>query len=630
MKKPTFTKVGFLKSYVLPAVFIFLIPGFGLWFFNHVEKWHDSKFNEVILDEVRHDAKLTQEQKAKAFEFYNRVPVSRILASNKPEAKPLQAQFDDVKTRYAIFRWMKRTAKVCLASALFALIAVGVGVLFSFKSQKAQYWSLRTGWMILRPVAVIQVLGQGILAFALSYWVTAFHTESYYPKLVFCAGFMAVVAVLVLLKAIFTKVPQDAELEGKLLTKEAAPELWQRVTQMAEKLGIAPPDQIFIGIDDNFFVTEHSVKVGDQKFSGRTLYASISLIKTMTRSEADAVLAHELAHFSGEDTLYSKRISPLLGKYGAYLGALYNGGISIPVFYFMHLFWNLYHFSLRKISREREFRADRIGSEMTSPEHMTQSLVKVAAYCRYRARVQRTLFGTDANVQTMNVFERLEQGFPDFVAACVNGKELSESRTPHPFDTHPPLSGRITSLGLVPETVLQSPVHLPTVSDSWFSAIENAAAIEAEQWKEFESHFHKAHEQSLAWRFKPDGEKEIEHVKKYFPDIEFKTAKDETVTFTYAHAMASDWGAPITFDKISKCRRESTLGREYLIIEYKNDDASKIFKVKIPYKNYKRDGADILKTFEQYYGRHLAAQNYLAAKAKGEIKDEDEGASEAD
>ena len=48
-----------------------------------------------------------------------------------------------------------------------------------------------------------------------------------------------------------------------------------RISQMAEKLGIAPPDNFFVGIDDNFFVTEHPVKVGETRYEGRTLFASL-------------------------------------------------------------------------------------------------------------------------------------------------------------------------------------------------------------------------------------------------------------------------------------------------------------------------------------------------------------------
>src|SRR5438045_7372320 len=42
-KKPAFTKLGFIKSYLLPALVTFLIPGFSYWFFNHVELHYDHR-----------------------------------------------------------------------------------------------------------------------------------------------------------------------------------------------------------------------------------------------------------------------------------------------------------------------------------------------------------------------------------------------------------------------------------------------------------------------------------------------------------------------------------------------------------------------------------------------------------
>ena len=62
----------------------------------------------------------------------------------------------------------------------------------------------------------------------------------------------------------------------------------------------------------------------------------------------------------------------------------------------------------------------------------------------------------DANVQVMNVWERIEQGSPDFITACVNGKELAQARTPHPFDTHPVLSARITNATYLSEMMTRS------------------------------------------------------------------------------------------------------------------------------------------------------------------------------
>ena len=386
---------------------------------------------------------------------------------------------------------------------------------------------------------------------------------------------------------------------------------------MATKLGIAPPDHIFVGIDDNFFVTEHPVKVGVQRFEGRTLFASLSLLKALSRNEADAVLAHELAHFSGEDTLYSRRISPLLGKYANYLNALYQGGISRPVFHFMFFFWNLYQISLAKLRREREFRADRIGGELTSPQDIANALIKITAYCRYRHKVQKTLFEKAENVETMDVSARIENGFPDFMTACVDGKELAEADTPHPFDSHPPLAGRLTSLGLNPESTLKSPVKLPALRDSWFSAIDGAAEIEAEQWRAFEEMFHKAHQENLAWRFKPEGEAEIKHVMKYFPEIQFSTAKGITATLDYQKVRVSDWDAPITFASIASCRMEEHLGRQRLVIDYQAGAQAKKQNRKISFKDFKGTQAEVnfLQSFQNYYGRHLTAKKYHEQKS---------------
>jgi Zn-dependent protease with chaperone function len=432
--------------------------------------------------------------------------------------------------------------------------------------------------------------------------------------LIVLAAVLALGAVLVLVAAIFRKLPKFSEFSGQLIGKEAAPMLWQRVTQMAEKLGIAPPDSIFVGIDDNFFVTEHPVKVGDKEYKGRTLFASLSLLKTLSRSEADAVLAHELGHFSGEDTLFSRRISPMLGKYSHYLEALHKGGISRPIFHFMFFFWNLYQFSLNKLRRDREFRADRIGAEMTTPADAGEALVKIAAYCHYRAKVQNQLFEKDENVETMDVFQRIERGFPDFMTACASSNELAESDTPHPFDTHPPLADRIRNLGLDPQAILKAPASLPAPGDSWFSAIDGAETIEAQQWKAFEELFHKAHQQTLAWRFEPQGEVEIQHVVKFFPEKIFINSKGLTATLDFEKVRVSDWESPLPFSNMIKCRLEESLGRKKLVIEY-SDHSEKKQKQTINYPDFKCEGAAFLPAFQNYYSRYLTAKQYKAQKS---------------
>lgn len=616
--KSAFSKVGFLKSYVLPGLIIFLIPGFGFWFFNHVEHYFDNDIRESLVAQIKADQTLTETGRQEAIAFYERVPVSKILASNKPGIEEIQAHFAPVKMRYAVFRWMKRAGLICLLTGAGAFVAVGISVLVSFRSQRAQYWSLRVGWNVLRLLALIQVIGQGALVVALSFWVTAFWSERYYLKLILIAAVLALLAVALLVKAIFHKVVSENTFEGRLIKPEAAPQLWRRVSEMATRLGIAPPDHIFVGIDDNFFVTEHPVRVGGERFEGRTLFASLSLLKTLSRSEADAVLAHELAHFSGEDTLYSRRISPLLAKYSHYLQALYQGGVSLPIFYFMLLFWNLYHISLGKLSRQREFRADRIGSELTSPADMSNALIKVIAYGHYRHKVQKSLFEKEENVEAMDVSARIAQGFPGFMAGCVSDTKFAGAGTPHPFDTHPPLAGRLSNLGLEAEATLKTPVPLPALDDSWFPSIEGAAEIEAGQWKEFEDRFHKAHQETLAWRFKPEGETETAHVAKFFPALQFTTTKGIAVTLDHQKVNFSDWDAPVAFADIAGCRMDEHLGTKRLVIDYYDAARTKKLNHKVPIKYFQanQEKLNFIPSFEKYYGRHLTAKKYHEQKGK--------------
>src|SRR5215510_6139277 len=114
--KKEFTKAGFVKSYFLPIFLIFLIPGFGLWFFNHVEASFDREIRASIVTQIQADSTLSAEERRKATEFAQKISVSKIMASNRPEARKLQSNFHNVEFRYTTFRWMKRIALLCLVA----------------------------------------------------------------------------------------------------------------------------------------------------------------------------------------------------------------------------------------------------------------------------------------------------------------------------------------------------------------------------------------------------------------------------------------------------------------------------------------------------------------------------------
>lgn len=614
MAAPTFSKFGFFKSYILPLFIILLIPVLGWVFYAYAERTFDNQARQSMIASIESDSEMTAEDKAQALEVAKQLPLSRIMASFNPALREMQDSIDSsVRRDYFMFRWLRRTAMLCIFIAVLATIAVGTTVALSLISQPVQYWCLRISWYILRLTCLLEVLGQGLLVASMSYWVTVILIERISLKLVLVGILGSVAAVGILIAAIFKGLPPPPTVEGKLLAEADAPELWGRVSQMAAALGIARPDSIVVGIDDNFYVTENPLQVGSKVIQGRTLFASLALLKVLSRHEADAVLAHEMAHFSGQDTVYGRKTAPLLQRYVYYLEALYEGGISRPIFYYMFFFWNLFQLSLSQVSRAREFRADGIGAQLTTPGAMAGALVKIAAYCKYRGKVQSELMATEQQLATVDISTRLATGFPEYLRTCIGGTELADASTPHPFDSHPTLERRLGALGLDPVQTLRHEGVLQPVPDTWFHSIQSAAELEAQQWKEYEEKFQKLHELTLLFRYLPEGDEQTALVVKHFPPIHFTTAKGESLDLDYRQIRISKWESAILFSTIKTVAEEESFGKKYLKITYRVPDATKDQSQKFQPAEF-TGPKECEATFKEYYGRFMAAKEYALAK----------------
>jgi hypothetical protein len=81
---------------------------------------------------------------------------------------------------FATFRWMILLSAGSIVAGVFVFVLAGICVLLSMQSHRAQYLSLSIGWHVLRGFCALQVVIQGILLIALSYWVTALLFNAYY------------------------------------------------------------------------------------------------------------------------------------------------------------------------------------------------------------------------------------------------------------------------------------------------------------------------------------------------------------------------------------------------------------------------------------------------------------------
>jgi len=266
----------------------------------------------------------------------------------------------------------------------------------------------------------------------------------------------------------------------------------------------------------------------------------LSLLRTMPEDETTAVLAHELAHFSGYDTYYTKKISPLLARYQHYLEALHQGILAKPIFYFAVLFRVLYEISLRKLSRERESRADRIAAEHVSPKAVADALVRTTVYSVYRAKTEMDILNSEDT--RANLAQRLKDGFQSFALQFADQSKLGEMTAAHPFDSHPPLGERLEALGLKLTGEFQADVFVKPNDELWYRKIGNAESLEMSQWSAYEARFHSGHENVLVWRYLPDTDEQIAHVKRFFPDRTIDLGQDLAVVIDYEKSDSRNGG----------------------------------------------------------------------------------------
>jgi Zn-dependent protease with chaperone function len=600
------SKFGFAKTFVLPSLLVFLVPVLSFFFFRHAEKRYNDQAREAILKDIQADRSLSAEKRSKAIEFFTAVPISELAKHDETAGMFAgRTSFD-----LAVFRWAIRLSALSILGGVAVFVFAGVCVLLSLHSQLVQYLTLSAGWHVLRIYGALQVVVQGALLVALSFWVTALWFKIYSVKLIVIVAVLALTAVVLVIRGIFKRLDDRFEVEGTVLAPEIAGPLWDQLRSLCVKIGTNPPDQIVAGIDDNFFVTEQPVTIDGKTLHGRTLYVSLTLLKQLNGHEADAVLAHEMAHFSGGDTVYSGKISPLLIRYGNYLEMLRQGPVTLPVFQFMLCFRALFELSLRRLGRQREFRADGIAAETVSSEAFAGGLLRIIAYSKYRQQVEQSLFEHERALETADIGARVECGFPAYAASFALKPELGSEEVPHPFDTHPPLAQRLDAVGASLGSSGTSSLLAEPGDGHWYRNIKDADHIERRQWDQFETRFREFHTKMLPYRFLPKTDEERAIVVAAFPELSF-AGKDAKLTMDHEKMQHSSWPGPLLFAEIV-----NLLLSDKGVLSVQFEGGGKRGR-DIKMKDFGKSQQQILDAINQYYSRYRMAVEYQKQKQTG-------------
>jgi Zn-dependent protease with chaperone function len=268
--------------------------------------------------------------------------------------------------------------------------------------------------------------------------------------------------------------PAPMPIFGRPVPRAEAPGLWRMIDGLAAGQGAAGPEHVVVGLSDGFFVTSSDLNVlpGRVHMRGRTLYLPLPQLAMLDAHETEAVIAHELAHFAGEDTIYSTRFLPIYAGIGRNLTALSGTGptarwTQAPAVILGTHIMAVFDMAVKHWSRVRELEADAASRRPSGPQAPARALIRTALISSV---VRRVMAEAAAKPQAAApdlveaMVERAAQdGFPDPSAA------LSD-RQPHPTDTHPPTIARIEALGLTADEYLLSRAARPVQRDALDSA----------------------------------------------------------------------------------------------------------------------------------------------------------------
>ena len=229
------------------------------------------------------------------------------------------------------------------------------------------------------------------------------------------------------------------------------------VDEVAGRLETEPPEHFLLSFEPVFFVTQSRIASFDGTVSGRILTLGAPLMKRLTTSELKAVLAHEMAHFSGRDTLYSRIVSPVYRGIGTSLNSIRSGGdiegslggllmlLQLPSIFFLTSFLEFFASIDNLIGRSRELRADWIAAKTYGKQHLIRALeLSTVSGAQFYRVINSVVPGDDETLFAAidaAMCEEAESG----KSVLAQAYEAVETE----FDTHPSLSSRREALALV-------------------------------------------------------------------------------------------------------------------------------------------------------------------------------------
>ncbi|RDT53629.1 hypothetical protein DXF93_15880 [Escherichia coli] len=601
--------MGYTKVMFWLLLTLFLIPAITLGFAEYGSKSLNQEYTQFFIE----DAQRQHQDADKLAGFLQQNPPSSVCGPVAEDLLNYKKAVCSPGSELWQFDMIGNVAFWTLIAGGIVLLMIVLFSALAFRNRRSQLLSLMLARPFLMLAGSLEVIVQGGMLVWLSFWGTAFFTQTYYPKLVIIVGLMVLGGIYYIIKGIFKKLPPEENIEGEVVSREAAPALWSRIDALAARVGTTPPDHIIAGIDTNFYVTEAPLRVNDHLLTGRKLYVSIPLLRQLTLAQADGVMVHELTHLHEGDTASGALLGPKLHRFDLYIALMSENVATLIVYYPLYLYRMLFELAWQRNSREREFVADRNASALISPAAIIESLIKVSAYASYRYEVERNLFENNAlHESELGIRKAIAAGLPAHVNSPGFISAMREQNVPHPFDSHPPLAERMRNVGFSVEESAYASVAAELPTESWVDLMPVADNIEQQLWQKYERDFSSNHEESLAWRYQPTGDAETALVLKYFPHVPFTLKDGSQIEITWQGIVLPKTAELLEWDNVKNINVLRNFGRDTLHVQHVQPNAHGKKRSKIPLPGLKKEIDRFKGVLALYWHRHQTARSIQA------------------
>ena len=381
----------------------------------------------------------------------------------------LRALVEESCQSFDYLQLMNDTSMLILISVLafFAIVKIIAGVTGGNRRLNALVFP------VLIPVSLlfisVLIFAEGIVITYALFELQALLMGKWFPVVTGAIGLGAAVLAFGVLAKTFTISSKTKIHQRAVILEDKNSELWTFVSAIANSTSSPVPENIVLGLEPNFYATGADVYAlsSDKTVSGETLYVSLPLMRLFSKDELAAVIGHELGHFKGGDAIYSLKFAPIYRSLATSINTAEEAGglMSIPALGALTFLYNAFEKNEKKISRDRELEADKVGAEASSAEALIHALVKLTVFTGHWSALQSEVIENLRLGRPVNNMSQLYAASVSYdtnpEAAQEAASRSGEARVAHPTDSHPSTGSRAEALGVRQDTIEKTDLCIP-------------------------------------------------------------------------------------------------------------------------------------------------------------------------